>query len=172
MEQKNGLSSWACFTANMDFVWKESLFTVEKESGYEKLHLHSINHMTWVLLTNLLFEKKNKVLLKAWLITFCSYRVLITVASANQDTQETKSGDARLREAAEVEPSIHAVPMPGALRNGEGKWHALWVHKFMHLYSAKQPLLAWNWASLCGHFITIVGFSTKLQHNGPDQLWK
>lgn len=47
--------------------------------------------------------------------------VLITVASANQDTQETKSGDARLREAAEVEPSIHAVSMPGALRNGEGK---------------------------------------------------
>lgn len=32
--------------ANTNFVWKESLFTVEKESGYEKLHLHSISRMT------------------------------------------------------------------------------------------------------------------------------
>jgi len=43
------------------------------------------------------------------------------VASANQDTQATKSGGARLREAAEVEPSIHAVSMPGVLRKGEEK---------------------------------------------------
>lgn len=58
-------------------------------------------------------------MLKGWLVTFCSYRGLTTVASANQDTQETKSGDVRLKEAAEIELSIHAVSMLVVLRKGE-----------------------------------------------------
>lgn len=41
------------------------------------------------------------------------------MASANQDIQETKPGDARLRGAAEIEPSIHAVSMPVVFRRGE-----------------------------------------------------
>lgn len=79
--------------------------------------------------------KKKKSVKRGLLVTFCSYRALIAVASANQDIQATKSRGARLREAAEVEPSIHAVSMPGVLRKGEERWHVLWVHKFIHLYN-------------------------------------
>jgi len=70
-------------------------------------------------LAHMLALKEKGVLLKGWLVTFCSYRGLTTVASANQGIQETKSGDARLRGAVEVEPSIHAVSMPVVLRRGE-----------------------------------------------------
>lgn len=52
-------------------------------------------------------------------MTFFSYRGLTTVASANQDIQETKPEDARLNGAAEIELSIHAASMPVVLRRGE-----------------------------------------------------
>lgn len=110
------------------------------------------------------------VVLKAQLLTFCSYRVLIAVASANQDIQEIKSGDARLRGAAEIEPSIHAVSMPVVLRRREEKWHVLWVHKFLHLNSENQPFLGCNWGSLCGCFIQL-SVLTRLWHTGYKNNW-
>lgn len=58
-------------------------------------------------------------------MTFCSYRGLTTVASAKQDIQETKSGDARLNGAVGIEPSIHAASMPVVLRRGEERCHVL-----------------------------------------------